>query len=162
MADEQDPLQRTHELLSEQRYAVLSTRRDDGAPYSSLVAITAGDDLTSLCFATLRTTRKYANLLAEPRVSLLVDDRANELTDLQDAAAITVIGEVVELQGEERERWATRMLREHSALEEFLASPGCALFRVNIRVLYLVTRFQNVVELHVREGRFSPPDPTDR
>lgn len=113
-------------------------------------------------FATLRTTRKYANLLAEPRVALLFNDRANEGTDLQDAAAVTVNGAVVEVEGEERARWTERLLARHPALADFLASPGCSLLRVDVASLYLVTRFQNVVELHVRDEQLRASNPTDR
>ena len=72
-------------LLSSQKLAVLSTH-SNGAPYASLVAYTADDALDFLLFATPRTTRKFANLSAEPRVALLVHNSRNEPGDFHEAS----------------------------------------------------------------------------
>lgn len=147
-------------LLGEQRFAVLGTCQPDGAPYASLVGIAAAPDLRLLLFATGRATRKYANLLHEPRVSLLIDNRQNTARDLQRAMAATALGTAHELQGEERGPWAERLLARHPALAEFVASPGTALFRVDLRCYYVVTRFRSVIEVHVDRGGLSVADPT--
>jgi hypothetical protein len=34
----------------------------------------------------------------------------------------------------------------------FVDSPACAVMRVDVQSYYLVTRFQNVVELHISSG----------
>jgi hypothetical protein len=140
------------ELMTDQNYAVLSTRRDDGQPYASLVAFWASEDLREVVFCTLRSTRKFANLIAEGRVALLVDSRSNRDVDLQLAAAATVLGSCQEAEGEERSRLARCFLEKHPGLTDFLKSPGCAVMRLDVRSYYLVTRFQNVIELHVGPG----------
>jgi hypothetical protein len=75
------------ELLESQWLAVLSTQ-DHGQPYCNIIAIAATDDLKNLLFATTRATRKYANLMADPRVAVLVDNRKNDPSDFADAAAV--------------------------------------------------------------------------
>ena len=89
------------ELLESQRLAVLSTQGKE-QPYSNLVAFGVTADLQYLIFATTRATRKYANLLQHPQVSVLIDNRTNETADFAEAAAVTVLGRASEIYGEER------------------------------------------------------------
>jgi len=133
------------ELLASQGFAVLATQ-GAGGPHTSLVAFAATEDLRHLVFATERDTRKFANLAADPRVALLVDDRSHRETDLVEATAMTAAGRAREAQGEERERLAALLLRKHPALAPFVAEPGCALVTITVEVYQVVTRFQSVVE----------------
>ena len=160
MTDRSEHARQTRALLDSQRFAVLSTREDDGHPYASLVAFCAEPDLKQMVFCTLRSTRKFANLEAEGRVALLIDNRSNEETDLQQAAAVTVLGDCKEAKGDERSALADCFLRRHPAMAGFVRSPGCAVMRVDVRSYYLVTRFQNVIELHVQDGEHDDPDET--
>jgi nitroimidazol reductase NimA-like FMN-containing flavoprotein (pyridoxamine 5'-phosphate oxidase superfamily) len=138
------------ELLASQRLAVLATREEDGHPYANLMAFTVSEDLKTLLFVTGRATRKYENLCAEPRVALLIDNRSHAASDVHEAAAATVLGDAEEVRGEERDRLLPIYLARHPHLEDFASSPSCALFRVRVRSYYLVRRFQQVTELHVR------------
>jgi hypothetical protein len=133
------------ELCTGQPLAVLATDAGSG-PYASLMAVAVTPDLRQLYFATLRATRKWANLAGNHHVSLLIDNRSNRVTDFSRAAAATVIGVAWELSGAELEIGLAIFLRRHPHLAEFTASPSCALFRVQIASIYLVTRFQNVTE----------------
>ena len=135
------------DLCSGQPLAVLATDAGN-RPYASLVAVAVTPDLRQLYFATLRATRKWANLAGNHHVSLLIDNRSNLVTDFSRAAAATVIGSAEELSGAELETGLALFLRRHPHLAEFTASPSCALFRVQIGSIYLVTRFQNVMEFH--------------
>jgi len=138
------------ELLRDQRLAVLATRDDDGHPYASLMAFAVTDDLKTLLLVTARATRKFANLGEDPRVALLIDSRSHAAGDVHDAAAATVLGDAEEVSGAERDRLLQIYLAKHPHLEAFARSPSCALLRVDVRSYYLVRRFQQVTELHVR------------
>ena len=146
-AEEQDILR---DLCAGQPLAVLATDAG-GEPYTSLVAVAVTPDLHRLYFATLRATRKWANLTGNPHVSLLMDNRGNQVTDFSRAAAATVIGLAEELREPELEAGLAIFLGRHPHLTEFTTLPNCALFRVRIASIYLVTRFQNVTKFH-----FSP------
>ena len=135
-------------LLASQSLAVLATQ-DHGQPYTSLMAFAATQDLKHLIFATTRATRKYTNLLADPRVSILVDSRANKPEDFSQAAAVTALGKAWELQGRERQDYLKIFLAKHPYLEEFASSPTCALLRVTVEKYILVTRFQEVREVYL-------------
>lgn len=136
-------------LFAAQRLAVLSTQQD-GRPYASLVGFWTSSDLRRLAFATTRTTRKFANLLADPWVALLIDSRDNRESDFHHAVAVTVTGAAREATGTERDELAVAYLAKHPALKGFVESPTCAMVVLDVETYYLVQRFQDVVELHMR------------
>jgi heme iron utilization protein len=148
MQDSSETLALIRDLLESQRLAVLSTQ-DHGQPYSNLMAIAATDDLRHLVFATTRATRKYANLMADSRVAVLVDNRQNDPADFVVAAAFTALGKAWEVQGAERQQFLKVYLARHPYLEEFAASPTCALLRVRVNKYIVVTRFQEVREIQM-------------
>jgi hypothetical protein len=127
---------------------VLATQQK-GQPYASLVAFAATPDLKELLFATARSTRKFANLTQDSRVSLLVDSRSNRDADIHQAVAVTVIGTAVEVEEMDRGGCLGIYLGKHPHLEEFVKAPSCALIRVRVDSYNLVSRFQKVMELHV-------------
>jgi len=136
-------------LLRSQSLAVLATQ-NQGQPYASLVAFASSDDLKSLYFATDRSTRKYANLSGDSRVAMLLDNRSNKASDFRLAMAATATGTAAEVPSRERERALGRYLDKHPHLNDFVHSPTCALCKILVRTFFVVTRFQSVVEVHVR------------
>jgi heme iron utilization protein len=134
------------DLLNSQRLAVLSTQ-GPLQPYSNLVAFAAAPDLKHLLFATTRATRKYANLLAHPLVSILIDNRTNQAADFAEAAAVTVLGRAQEVKGTDAGQLLPIYLDRHPYLRDFVTSPTCALFTVEVERYILVTRFQDVREV---------------
>jgi len=136
------------QLCRSQPLAALAT--DAGShPYVSLVAVAVTNDLRCLYFATPRATRKWANLARNPQVSLLLDNRSNQVSDFRRAAAATLLGTAREMTGLAREEGLKIYLLRHPHLADFTASPSCALLRVQIEHIFLVTRFQNVMEFHL-------------
>ena len=133
-------------LLAEQRFAALATQ-GGGAPYTSLVAFAATPDLRLILFPTRAGTQKFANLEAEPRVALLVDNRSNTADDYRNAAAVTAIGSVCLEGGPEADDRRSLLLARHPALGEFLASADCRIASVTVARYLLVTRFETVVRL---------------
>jgi nitroimidazol reductase NimA-like FMN-containing flavoprotein (pyridoxamine 5'-phosphate oxidase superfamily) len=134
-------------LLHSQRLAALSTQMS-GRPYSNLVAFAATEDLQYLLIATTRATRKFANVTAEPRVSLLIDNRSNQETDFGETSAVTVLGTAMEVVGPEKEPYLQLYLKKHPYLEEFITAPTCALIRIKVEKFIMVTRFQEVREIN--------------
>ena len=134
-----------HRLFISQKLAVLGTHQS-GQPYGSLVAFAATRDLKSLFFATARATRKFANIQADARVSMLLDSRSNRVADFQKAVAATALGRASEIRGQERKKFAKMFLAKHAHLKEFVSSPTCALLRIRVEVYYVVRSFQNVFE----------------
>jgi len=135
-------------LLQSQPLAVLSTQ-EGGQPYASLVAFASSEDLTRLYFATIRSTRKFANILKDSRVAMLIDNRSNSPDDFHQAAAVTATGKTEEVAPEIRNDVLNLFLDKHPYLQSFVESPTCALCEIRIRTYFLVTRFQDVVEVHI-------------
>jgi nitroimidazol reductase NimA-like FMN-containing flavoprotein (pyridoxamine 5'-phosphate oxidase superfamily) len=138
------------ELFQAQQLAVLPTREDDGQPNASLMAFASSPDLIQLLLVTSCSTRKYANLSADPGESLLIDSRSQRSADVHQAVAVTVPGEAEEVMGPMRDHLLAHYLAKHPRLEGFATSPSCALLRVWVKSYCSVRRFQEVVELHAR------------
>lgn len=134
------------DIFRSQGLAVLATQ-SEGQPFTNLVAFAVTDDLKHLVFATTRATRKYTNLSADSLVALLVDNRRNQVSDFEDAAAVTAIGKAEEASGEHREHLLQIYLSKHPHLKGFATSPTCAMMKVTVEKYDIVTRFQHVVEL---------------
>lgn len=134
------------DLLKSQKLAVLSTHRK-GQPYASLVVFAATDDLKQILFATTRATRKYDNIMQDPRVALLIDSRTNMNADVHGAIAVTATGKAEEVK--EKEAFLKIYLSKHPHLKDFVHSPTCALLRVKVDTYYMVSKFQKVLELHL-------------
>jgi nitroimidazol reductase NimA-like FMN-containing flavoprotein (pyridoxamine 5'-phosphate oxidase superfamily) len=133
------------DLFAKQKLAVLATL-SGGQPYSCLVAFAETEDLKGLVFTTFRSTRKYRDIMSEPRVALLVDNRSNEESDFSDALAVTATGRAEEVMGGERERLLSVYLAKHPHLAEFAGSSDSALVRVGVEN-YVVSSFHEVAAL---------------
>lgn len=147
MIDPMEVKEVVRDLMDTQRLAVLSTQMS-GRPYSNLIAFAASGDLTDIVFATPRASRKYANLIVESRVSLLVDNRSNQEADFDQASAVTVLGTATEVLDLDREKYLRLYLQKHPYLKEFVTAPSCALMLVKVEKLIVVTRFQEVREIY--------------
>ena len=149
MSDLKDFEKDLKSLFDSQNLGVLATQKH-GQPYTNLVAFSPSKALKYLFFATARATRKYANLTADPRVAMLIDNRSNKPSDFQWAMGVTATGVSEELAFSDRETYLAAYLAKHPHLEDFVSSPSCAFLRIRVETYYIVTRFQNVVEIHVR------------
>jgi general stress protein 26 len=136
------------ELLSSQKFAALATQ-DSGAPHNSLVAFAATNDLRRLIFITSRNTSKYRNIIAESRVAILVDSRANQDSDLIDAVAVTATGIAEEAKGKEKDRLLDVYIAKHPNLSDFANSPENALVKVAIKD-YEISTFNSTSVLKPR------------
>ena len=149
MQDETSFRESLGNLLDTQNLAVLSTCRQD-RPYSSIIGFVATEDFRRIIFATLRDTRKYANIQGNEHVSILIDSRTNRINDFRDAIAVTVIGTAREETGQERSVLAGLYLKRHFYLEKFISDPNCALMVVRVRRYILVSQFQQVFEMEIQ------------
>ena len=140
--------QRVAELFRSQNLATLSTQQA-GQPYASLVAFVASDDLDQIYFATPTTTRKYANLVADSRVAMLINSSMNQTSDFHRAISVTAVGKAKDVTGKDKKRILDQYLAKHPHLEDFARSPTSALVRVSVESYYMVKNFQNVTELHL-------------
>jgi hypothetical protein len=140
-----DLRQTLKDVFATQRFCVLATQ-GQGQPYGSLVAFAETDDLKQLVFATRRESRKFVNLISDPRVALVIDSRSNSDSDFRNAVAITALGPAHVAAGGERERLAGVYLAKHPSLAEFIGSPEMAICSVQVED-YIVASFSGVTKL---------------
>ena len=139
---------RLGELFRSQNLATLSTHHA-GQPYASLVAFYAADDFKHIYFVTPKSTRKFANLTADHRVAVMVNNSTNQVSDFHRAISVTAVGKAKEVTGADKEIIFTQYQAKHPHLEDFVRSPTCALVEVSVDSYYMVRNFQNVMELHL-------------
>jgi len=80
---------RGQELIDGLNFATVTTIQPDGAPQASLVWVKRdGDDVL---FSTVKHRRKYKNLVADPRTSLVIYEAANpyDYMEIRGTATIT-------------------------------------------------------------------------
>ncbi len=131
-------------VLSTQYFAVLNTQ-GEGIPYSNLVSFATSADLKSLLFVTSRNTRKFRNIIENPRVSLLIDNRTNQPSDISLASAITVLGTAHE-NTENRNDLRDIFIARHPQLQQFVDTPGNALILVTVSD-YILADFENTYRI---------------
>ena len=118
------------EVINSQYFAVLNSV-DEGLPYSNLVSFAISDDLKFLFFVTDRKTRKYRNIQKNYNISLLIDNRTNQPSDITRAIAITVIG-TAEEEIDHKSNFREIFLKRHPQLTQFIDDPNNALIMVRI------------------------------
>jgi hypothetical protein len=139
-------LDQVGELLESQRVGVLATHYRN-TPHQSLIAFIHSENLRDLFFVTPRYTRKVEAMASDPRVALIVDNRQNVESDFDACIAVTAKGTVEELPRQPRPPFLSRYLRKHPYLEEFVVSPSCCYYRIQVKSYTLVSSFQRVEEL---------------
>jgi hypothetical protein len=85
-----------HTFMAEHRYGVVSSISATGTPQSALVGIAVTDQL-EIVFDTLRSTRKYGNLIARPACSVVLGFPGEKTIQLE--------GNAMEPDGAERTRY---------------------------------------------------------
>jgi general stress protein 26 len=129
-------------LFTSQKLAVLATYGDE-QPYCSLMAFAVSNDLKYLIVATKRHSRKFANLQQHPRVSLLVDNRKNQVDDFQQAVAVTILATATEPTPAEYEPLLKLYLFKHPYMQSFCQSPDCTLLKLEVQTYQVVSSFRN-------------------
>lgn len=146
--EKEECLGRLRKFFESQPLAALATQNGK-APYVSLVAFASTEKLTYLLFSTTKATKKYSNLIANPEVSLLIDNRKNTVEDFQDAMAVTAQGRAELIEDFELSIMEKIYLMKHPYLADFLHSPTTAFLKVRIEKYIVVTHFQHVVEVSI-------------
>lgn len=134
-------------MLLEHDFGVLATYSGE-YPYTSLISLDSPGDGHYLVFPTLRETRKYANLLNNAYVSILLDNRSLTEKNIAKLYALTVIGKARDVDVAKRPVYEEQFLRRHPHLADFLSLPQTALVQVTFEKLILVEEFQKIREFN--------------
>jgi uncharacterized pyridoxamine 5'-phosphate oxidase family protein len=133
-------------IIGGQFFAVLNSV-GGGQPYSNLVTFTITSDLKSLVFITDRNTRKYRNIQENNHISILIDNRTNQRSDIKNAIAITVIGTAREVI-ENKDSFQALFLERHPGIKQFVFDPDNALILVTIQE-YVIAGFKKTQRVNI-------------
>lgn len=139
-------LQHIHNRIIDHKFAVLASF-DGQYPYCSLMSFYLEPKHNALYLVTSRKTYKYKNITAHPRVSLLIDNRSNDPRDVENAYAITIIGDVEELTPVEEAAIRPRYQEKHPLLTDFVSDETSAILKIKIRRYIMVDHFQQVTQI---------------
>jgi general stress protein 26 len=126
--------------LHTQKYAVIATNNEK-IPYTNIVAFAASQGLGNIFFATKSDSTKYFNLLNNPCVSILIDNRKNLASDIKKARAVAAEAEAKGIK-ENKEKFKELLRKRHPELSGFLNEPNCELFKLEVKKYFYVDNFE--------------------
>jgi nitroimidazol reductase NimA-like FMN-containing flavoprotein (pyridoxamine 5'-phosphate oxidase superfamily) len=123
-------------MISENKVCVMATVAD-GAPHCSLMSYAADKDCREIYMATLKDTKKYRNLIANPSVSILIDTR--DFDNKGKTRALTITG-VFQAIGNEKRITDIRkvLLKKHPDLKDFFNNPDVRIVVIKAKALQLL------------------------
>ena len=125
--------------MEEQKYAVIATNKDN-IPYTNIVAFANSEGLGNIFFATRKDSTKFFNLLNNPCVSILIDNRKNLSSDIRNAKAVSAEAVAKDVK-KNREELKKILLKKHPELAGFLNEPNCELFELEVKKYFYVDNF---------------------
>jgi hypothetical protein len=132
-------------LLRRSRQGALATlMAGSGDPYCSLVNHATHSDGSPILLIS-RLAIHTRNILADPRVSLMLDERAEG--DPLEGARIMLLGRAEEVGGAELERVRHRYLNAHPSAEAFVDFKDFSFFLIRPSGTHLVAGFGRIVDL---------------
>lgn len=141
-----DPVKTAKSLIRSGKQAALATlAKGTGDPYCSLVNVaTAADGSPVLLISGLALHTK--NILADPRVSLMIDER--RAGDPLEGARVMIAGRAEKVTDDAvLEPIRRRYLSRHPSAEQFAGFPDFAFFAIDVRDVHLVAGFGRIVTL---------------
>ena len=133
-------------MILENKVCVMATAAD-GAPHCSLMSYATDKECREIYMATLKDTKKYRNLIANPSVSLLIDTR--DLGPKAKTRALTITGI---FQATENDKRITEiretLLAKHPDLKDFFNNPDAKIVVIKATSLQLL---DNVTDLYFEQ-----------
>ena len=140
-----NPSRSAKSLLRRSRQGALATLMPDtGDPYCSLVNVASQPDASPILLIS-RLAVHTKNILGDPRVSLMLDERV--AGDPLEGSRIMIAGRAEELSGEDAAHARRRYLAAHPSAEAFVDFKDFAFFRIAPSELHLVAGFGRIIDL---------------
>jgi heme iron utilization protein len=140
-----DPARLSRSLLRRSRQGALATlMTGSGDPYCSLVNVASHPDGSPILLIS-RLALHTNNILGDPRVSLMLDERAEG--DPLEGARIMLAGRAEEANAEDAKILRRRYLNAHPSAELFVDFKDFSFFRIRPLAAHLVAGFGRIVDL---------------
>jgi hypothetical protein len=140
-----NPSRLAKSLLRRSRQGALATlMAGNGDPYCSLVNVASAPDGAPILLIS-RLAVHTKNILADPRVSLMLDERA--AGDPLEGARIMLAGQAEKADNDDREELRRRYLNAHPSAEVFADFKDFSFFCIRPSSAHLVAGFGRIVDL---------------
>jgi heme iron utilization protein len=140
-----DPSRLARSLLRRSRQGALATlMAGSGDPYCSLVNVASHSDASPILLIS-RLALHTRNILADNRVSLMLDERA--AGDPLEGARIMLAGRAEEAAGDQAQILRRRYLNAHPSAEVFVDFKDFSFFRIVPSAVHLVAGFGRIIDL---------------
>jgi heme iron utilization protein len=132
-------------LLRRSRQGALATlMAGSGDPYCSLVNVASNVDGSPILLIS-RLALHTKNILADPRVSLMLDERSSG--DPLEGSRIMLAGRAEEVGGDEAALARRRYLNAHPSAEVFVSFKDFSFFQIRSSAVHLVAGFGRIIDL---------------
>jgi nitroimidazol reductase NimA-like FMN-containing flavoprotein (pyridoxamine 5'-phosphate oxidase superfamily) len=123
-------------MISENKVCVMATVAD-GVPHCSLMSYATDSDCREIYMATLKDTKKYSNLIANPAVSLLIDTRDADPKGKTRALTVTGVFQAIDDDNKIAEI-RKALITKHSDLKGFFNNPDVRIVLIKATALQLL------------------------
>ena len=132
-------LEKMKDIVKANDLCVLATV-SEGKPHCSLMSYISDEESHEIYLISNKQTKKYANLMENPIVSLLIDTREEEKGEKRIyIKALTISGEFQTIKDfRKKESIRSKFLKRHPHLTEFLNDPGAEIFSIKIKSFQLL------------------------
>ena len=112
----------------------------EGTPHCSLMSYISDEEGQEIYLISHKQTKKYANLIKNPTVSLLIDTREEKKGQRRiDIKALTVSGEFQTIKDlKKKDLIRAKFLENYPHLTDFLKDPGAEIFSIRIKSFQLL------------------------
>jgi len=137
-------LEKMKDIVKGNDLCVLATV-SEGKPHCSLMSYISDEKGQEIYLISHKQTKKYVNLMKNPKVSLLIDTREEKKGQRRiDIKALTVSGEFQTINDSvKKDLIRTKFLRRHPHLTDFLNDPGAEIFSIKIKSFQLLNGVKN-------------------
>lgn len=125
-------------FLQTQSFGVLATMGADG-PHTNIITYAFTDNLQWLLFSTPNESRKFKNILSEPRVAFFIDSRPLSTDEINKAMGVTLKGIAQKISSEDFNSFSDIYLQRHPSMKHFLETSGNCLVGIRVEKLEIIT-----------------------
>ena len=135
-------LETMQEILCANDLAVLATCAEN-QPHCSLMAYVPNEDCRTIYMLTQRDSRKFRNISANPRVSLMVDTRLDSPESRTAIKALTISGTCSPCPQSMQKQFKQLLVQKHSQLKTLSAQKDAIVLEITIKSFLLLDGIDN-------------------
>ena len=132
-------IEKMKDIVKANDLCVLATV-SEGKPHCSLMSYISDEEGREIYLISYKQTKKYANLMENPMVSLLIDTREEDKGEKRIyIKALTVSGEFQTIKDHgKKDLIRSKFLKSHPHLTDFLNDPAAEIFSIKIKSFQLL------------------------